>query len=170
MLTRLNPFARLPNGRVVWAWGMYDLANQSFTLIINTLLFSIFFKEVVVGVGTPQSAARGDSLWSITFASSMLVVVVLSPFAGALADARAWRRRFLLGTGLVCVALTCSFAGLGPGMIVLAIALYIPANVAYQLGENFLASFLPSVSTSRNIGRVSGIGWAMGYGLSLIHI
>ncbi|HZW10040.1 MAG TPA: MFS transporter, partial [Phycisphaerales bacterium] len=159
----LNPFAKLPNGRAVWAWGMYDLANQSFTLIVNTLLFSVFFKEVVVGSATPAAAARADSLWSITFAASMLLVVIASPFVGALADARAWRRRFLLGTGLVCVALTCAFAGLSPGAVALAMALYIPANLAYQLGENFLASFLPSVSTPRNIGRISAIGWAMGY-------
>ena len=39
MLARLNPFRTLPNKRAVWAWGMYDLANQSFTLLINTLLF-----------------------------------------------------------------------------------------------------------------------------------
>ena len=38
----LNPFKSLPNPREVWAWGMFDLANQSFTLIINTLLFAIF--------------------------------------------------------------------------------------------------------------------------------
>ena len=171
----LNPFRKLPNGKAVWAWGMYDLANQSFTLIINTLLFSIFFKEVVVG-GTlspadaaadpdlvAQTAARADSLWSITFSASMFVVVLLSPFVGALADARAWRRRFLLGTGLVCVAMTCALAGLSAGTIALAILLYIPANIAYQIGENFLASFLPSVSTPRTIGRVSAIGWTMGY-------
>ncbi|MEO0632441.1 MAG: MFS transporter, partial [Planctomycetota bacterium] len=44
-----------------------------------------------------------------------------------------------------------------------AIALYIPANFCYQIGENFLASFLPSISTPRNIGRISATGWAMGY-------
>jgi UMF1 family MFS transporter len=42
-------------------------------------------------------------------------------------------------------------------------ALYIPANIAYQLGENFLASFLPEISTRQTMGRVSGIGWSMGY-------
>ncbi len=167
ILRAINPFASLPNSKAVWAWGMYDFANQSFTLIINTLLFSIFFKEVVVGGGQAANhaaaASRGDSLWSITFSISMAVVVLLSPIVGALADARGWRKAFLIGTGLVCVVLTCSFALLRPHMVVLAMLLYIPANIAYQIGENFLASFLPSVSTPRNIGRVSAIGWTMGY-------
>lgn len=163
MLDRLNPFRSLPNPREVWAWGMYDLANQSFTLLINTLLFAVYFKQVVVGSESDQEAARGDRLWSIVVPISMLVVVFISPYLGALADGRGWKKRILMATGVVCAFLTCSFGLIGPGDILLAVALYIPANIAYQLGENFLASFLPEISTPKNIGRISAIGWAMGY-------
>lgn len=163
MLRRLNLFRSLPNPREVWAWGMYDLANQSFTLLINTLLFAVYFKQVVVGDDTDALSAKGDRLWGVVVSASMLTVVVLSPFLGALADGRGWKKKFLMGTGVVCVALTCAFAAVGEGQIALAIALYIPANIAYQLGENFMASFLPEVSTPGNIGRVSAIGWTMGY-------
>ena len=93
----------------------------------------------------------------------MLIVVLVSPYVGALADGRGWKKKFLMGSGFVCVALTCAFGLIKPGDVVLAIALYIPANIAYQLGENLLASFLPEVSTPSNIGRVSAIGWSMGY-------
>jgi len=174
MLSRLNPFRRLPNPREVWAWGMYDFANQSFTLLINTLLFAVYFKQVVVGDDTPELSARGDRLWGAVVAASMLTVVAVSPYLGALADGRGWKKKFLMGSGLVCVALTCSFALIGEGDIALAIALYLPANIAYQLGENFLASFLPEVSTNANIGRISAIGWTMGYigalGLAIVLI
>lgn len=142
---------------------MYDLANQSFTLLINTLLFAIYFKQVVVG--DPQ---KGDSLWSIVFASSMLLVVLLSPLTGAVADCRGWRKLFLLATGLICSVLTCALGFAQAGTLLLAILIYIPANLTYQLGENFLASFLPGVSTSRNIGRISALGWSMGYAGALI--
>lgn len=163
MAGTLNPFRGLPNARVVWAWGMYDLANQSFTLLINTILFAIYFKEVVVGSATPEARAAGDRLWALLVASSMLLTVVVSPFVGALADARGWRKRMLIGTGIGCVTLTCSFGVIGPGAVVLAIALYAPANILYQLGENFMASFLPIVAPRRAIGRVSAVGWTMGY-------
>ncbi|MBZ0173562.1 MAG: MFS transporter, partial [Phycisphaerales bacterium] len=155
---KLNPFRGLDNPREVCAWGFYDLANQSFTLLINTLLFSIYFKEIVV-----NDPRRGDSLWSLTFAGSMLLVVILSPVLGAVADSRGWRKRFLVWTGVGCAALTASFGLIGPGAVLLAVLLYVPANLLYQIGENFLASFLPSVSTPRNLGRVSATGWAMGY-------
>lgn len=158
MLRKLNPFAGLPNPRVVWAWGMFDLANQSFTLLIITMFFSIYVQKVVAD--TPQA---GDRLWSLMFSTSMLVVVLVSPIIGALADARAWKKEMLVGTGLVCVALTCAFGLIGPGDVALAAALFIPANIAYCLGENFLASFLPEIATTRNMGRISATGWAMGY-------
>ena len=48
MLTRLRPFRNLPNPREVFAWGMYDFANQSFTLLVLTLLFPIYVRRVAV--------------------------------------------------------------------------------------------------------------------------
>jgi MFS transporter, UMF1 family len=150
--------AGIPNRREVWAWGMYDLANQSFTLLINTLFFAVYFREVVV-----QDPQRGVALWGTIFAASMLLVVVASPIVGAIADSRAWKKAFLVITGVICGTLTCALGFTGPGLVIVAIALYIPANFCYNIGENFLASFLPQIATSSNMGRISAIGWTMGY-------
>ena len=158
VLKRLNPFRGLSNPREVWAWGMYDLANQSFTLLIITLLFSLYFTRVIA-----PDPDTGERWWAITQSSSLLLVVLISPFAGALADARGWRKQFLVGTGVLCVGFTGALAGLGPGAMLLAALIYIPANLCFQVGENVLASFLPAISTPRTIGRVSAIGWTMGY-------
>jgi len=168
---KLNPFRKIPNPREVWAWGMYDFANQSFTLLIITMLFSLYVKQVV-SPHPPEGAAAealraadraGAWNWSLMHGGSLVLVVILSPLMGALADARGWRRQVLMGTGLVCVLLTLSLASVGPGMLLLAALLYVPANICYQIGENFLASFLPRISSPRTIGRVSAIGWSMGY-------
>lgn len=161
------PFRSLPNPRPVWAWGMFDLANQSFTLLIITLLFPIYFKEVAVG--DPQ---RGDALWSAGVSVALLIVVALSPLVGAHADARAQRKRLLMSTGGLCALLTGLLALVGPGWGWYALLIFVPANILYQLGENLLASFLPGLSTTRTIGRVSAIGWTMGYagGLALLMI
>ncbi len=161
----LNPFKNLPNPREVWAWGMFDLANQSFTLIINTLLFAIFLKYVILD-DHPQS----DLVWSILGSVSLAIVVILSPILGALADAKATKKKILISSGIACALLTCSLAlipsgaSIGvPGALAIAAALYIPANIAFNLGENFLASFLPEIATRKTIGRISAIGWTMGY-------
>jgi len=137
---------------------MYDLANQSFTLLIITLLFPIYFKSVVVG-----DESRGDGLWSVAGAGSLLLVVLLSPLVGACADCWGAKKRLLMFTGVICATLTCALGLLGPGDVAAAMALFMAANLCYQLGENTLAGFLPEISTPRNIGRVSATGWAMGY-------
>ncbi|MCC7390432.1 MAG: MFS transporter [Phycisphaerales bacterium] len=155
----LNPFRNLPNGRAVWAWGMFDLANQSFQLLINTLLFSIFVQQVVV-IDDP---ARGYSLWQFMTVAGLLLIVLLSPILGALADHKAWKRELLLTTGVLCAALTASLALLQPGQVALAFALYVTAALACGLGENFLGSFLPEISTPKNIGYISALGWTMSY-------
>lgn len=154
----LNPFKALPNGREVWAWGMYDLANQSFQLLINTLLFGNYIAKVVAS--TPD---KGKTAWGAMAASAMLIVVIVSPVVGALADARAWKKRLLIATGIGAALCTGLLAVLGPGMLPLAIALYVTAGVLVGLGENFLGSFLPELSTPQTVGRISAIGWTMSY-------
>lgn len=135
---------------------MYDLANQSFTLLIITLLFPIYFKQVIA----PNS---GDALWAYAGSGSLALVVILSPFIGASADAFGIKKRLLMLTGVACSLLTISLSVLGHQTVALGLTLFIAANICYQLGENILAGFLPEVSTPRNIGRVSAIGWTMGY-------
>lgn len=152
------PFRSLSNPRAVFAWGVYDLANQSFQLLINTLLFSLFVEEVLV-----TEPGAGAGVWSMMAAASLVGVVVLSPVAGAIADERAWKREMLIASGVVCAALTCLLAALQPGQVWLGFAIYVVAAVACGLGENFLGSFLPEISTPANVGRVSAIGWTMSY-------
>lgn len=162
-LRRFYPLAGLPGQQQLWSWISFDVANQSFTLIINTLLFSIFFSEVVV-----RNPAIDDRLWALTYGASMLLCALLSPLAGAMADERAWKKRGLISTGIVCSVFTCGLALIQPGQIWLAVLLYIPANFAFSVGENFLASFLPNLAASDKVGRVSGFSWACSYGAALL--
>lgn len=152
------PFRSLSNPAAVFAWGMYDLANQSFQLLISTLLFPIFVSGVIVG-----DPIRGQVAWTRMSAAGLLLVVLLSPITGALADQRAWKRELLLGSGIVCAALTLGLGMLQPGQLALAFVIYLIAAVACGLGENFLGSFLPEISTPKTVGRISGIGWTMSY-------
>ncbi len=159
----LNPFHGLSRPKAVWAWGMYDLANQSFQLLINTLLFSIYLAKVVAA-----DDEQGKLVWAGMFVASNTIVVLLSPLLGAIADQKAWKREILLGTGFLCVALMSVFPALGPGMTILAVAFYVPAAVACGIGENFLGAFLPEIAEEQNMGRVSALGWSMSYAGALV--
>lgn len=162
-LRRLYPLDGFPLQRQLWSWISFDVANQSFTLIINTLLFSIFFSKVVV-----QNDAIDDRVWALTYGGSMLLTAILSPLAGAAADERCWKKRFLIGSGLMCGVFTCGLGFIQPGQIWLAVLLYVPANFAFSIGENFLASFLPGLAKQNEVGRVSGFSWACAYGAALL--
>lgn len=189
----LNPLSGIDRPKRVLAWGLFDTANQSFTLLIITLLFPLFVQNILTAqpvttpeqtqalataleAGTPltpelqllneqleDAQAQGKLNWSLMHGGSLLLVVLLSPFVGALSDARGYRKQFLIGTGILCGALTCFLGVFTPGQVVLAGLLYATANVCYQIGENFLASFLPQLSTPRTVGRVSAFGWTLGY-------
>ncbi|MBA4028877.1 MAG: hypothetical protein C0475_07045 [Planctomyces sp.] len=158
MLPFLPPFRSLKDPTRVWAWGMYDLANQSFQLLINTLLFSSYVAEVIA-----PDRRTGETWWTAMSAAGLLLVALVSPPMGALADARGARARFLLGTGLLASVLVMSMAALGPGHLWAAAGLYTAAWLLVGLGENFLGSFLPELADERSMGRVSAIGWGMSY-------
>ncbi|QJE98437.1 MFS transporter [Luteolibacter luteus] len=158
----LYPLKGLPQQKQLWSWISYDVANQSFTLIVNTLLFSVFFTDVVV-----TSKGNENQLWSITFGASMLLAALASPIAGAAADERAWKKEGLIVTGFICAIFTCLLALIQPGQVWLAMLLYIPANFAFSVGENFLASFLPSLARQDQVGRVSGFSWGCAYAAAL---
>jgi len=162
-LRRFYPLNGFPQQRQLWSWISFDVANQSFTLIINTLLFSIFFSAIVV-----QNDDIDDRIWALTYGSSMLLTALLSPLAGAVADERSCKKRCLIGSGIMCGVFTCGLGFIQPGQLWLAVLLYIPANFAFSIGENFLASFLPGLAKENEVGRVSGFSWACAYGAALL--
>ena len=162
-LSKFSPLKDAASTRQIWSWISFDVANQSFTLLINTLLFPIFLSQVVV-----QNDSIDDRVWALAFGSSMLITALFSPIAGAMADERALKKKWMIGTGLACGVLTCALAFINSGNLWLALLLYIPANFAFSIGENFLASFLPSLARRDQVGRVSGFSWACAYSAALL--
>ncbi len=157
------PLKGLPQQKQLWSWISYDVANQSFTLIVNTMLFSIFFTKLIV-----TDPGMENRWWSIAFGGSMLLAALASPLIGAVADERACKKAGLISTGLLCSLCTCGLALLQPGQVWLALLLYIPANFAFAIGENFLASFLPTLARQHEVGKVSGFSWGLAYLAALL--
>ncbi|MBU6170434.1 MAG: MFS transporter [Verrucomicrobia bacterium] len=162
-LLKFSPLKDVAKPRQLWSWISFDVANQSFTLLINTLLFPIFLSQVVV-----RDDSIDDRVWALAFGSSMLITALFSPIAGAMADERACKKKWMIGTGLSCGLLTCALALIDSGNLWLAVLLYVPANFAFSIGENFLASFLPSLARQDQVGRVSGFSWACAYMAALL--
>lgn len=142
----------------IFIWTLFDLANTSYSIVVVTFLFAVYFKETVAS-GEPI----GDLYWSIGTSTSMIIVAIMSPILGAIADYSAGKKRFLLFFTLLCIISTSFLFFVGEGDIFLAVLLFIIANIGFEAGLVFYDAFLPEITVPKNYGRVSGYGFAMGY-------
>ncbi len=155
------PVRTLATRREILGWAMFDFANSSYTLLIITVVFGDLFTRVIVG-DAPEYRL-GNFLWSLSLAISYLLVVLISPVAGAIMDYRAGKKRFLFASYLLTVLTTAGLYWATPGWVWLAMLLLILSNLGFALGESFIASFLPDLGPPEDLGKISGFGWALGY-------
>lgn len=144
--------------RELFGWCCFDFANSAFTTIVITVVGLPYFTGVVAA-GDPAA----ERWWGITLSVSQLIVILLSPLVGVIADVRARKKRYLFTTATVCSVATALIAGIGPGEVWLMLGLVLVANVAFSMSENICSAFLPEISTPENVGRISGYGWSFGY-------
>ncbi len=144
--------------REIFGWCCFDFANSAFTTIIITVIYARYFVGVVA-----EGDASAPAWWGRALALSQVVVIAVSPLLGAIADAKAAKKRFLMMTAATCSLATIGLFFVGPGEIWLALGLVVAANIAFSLSENLCSAFLPEISTPENAGRISAFGWSFGY-------
>ncbi|MGA9520383.1 MAG: MFS transporter, partial [Myxococcaceae bacterium] len=150
---------RHPQKREIFGWAMYDFANSSYTTVVISVVYSAFFTSRIV---PPGSTVR-DTWWSVAIIASTVLAILLSPLAGAICDYTGRKKRYLAYSTIACALATGALALAGPGDVWLAVALVTVSNAAFMLGEAFVGSFLPELSTKQNMGIISGLGWGLGY-------
>jgi len=146
----------------VISWALYDLANTSFAVIIITIIFPVYFTNIIVTPGVyPQNF--GDLMWGIAGGVSMIITSFMAPVFGAIADTSRSKNKFLTALTLACIFFSLLLFFLKSGMVVQAMILFIIANVLYQTSMMFYNSFLPQLSSKENTGMISGFGFSVGY-------
>jgi len=149
---------KIENKGEVLAWSMYDFANQPFTNLVVTFIYGTFFTTVIASneiVGTQQ--------WSHAISLTAIIVALLSPLMGALADRGGYRKMFMLGFTWLTIMATTVLYFIMPGEVLRALLWFVIANVGFEMGSVFCNAYLPDISHSKNIGRISGYGWSLGY-------
>ena len=149
--------------REILSWAFYDFANSGYATVVLTTIYGAYFVAVVASGSDMVSPGTATLLWTVSIAIANFCVLVTAPVVGAIADYRATKKRFLLVTTIGCVVSTSLLALAGPGLLVPAMLLVILSAIAFAAGENLIAAFLPEISHSGNIGRISGYGWSLGY-------
>jgi len=164
----LLPEPRPKLKRAVASWALYDFANSSFTTVIVTFVYSVFFSKAMTG-----DEITGQAMWAHGVTMSAIGIAILSPVLGAIADRGGYRKRFLFVFTLMAIVGSIMLffaepysaradAGL-ESQAGTAILWFILANVGFELGGVFYNAFLPDLAPQHRIGRISGYGWALGY-------
>ena len=144
--------------KAIWAWAFYDFANSAFTTLIVTFIYATYFTQAIAANETD-----GISQWALAVTITGLVVAILSPYLGALADQGGLRRRFLVLTTIICAAGSALLFFPTEGQVVFALVVFTISNIAFELAHVFYNAYLPDLAPPSKIGRVSGYGWGAGY-------
>ena len=160
-----NKSSPVPNAsrRELLSWAFYDFANSGYTTVVQTTIFSAYFVGVVAGVTQGFSPGLSTLLWSLAIGMANFVVMISGPLIGAIADHRACKKFFLMLSTVGCITSTALLALVGPGDIWLGMVLVTLSAIMFASGENLIAAFLPELVPEKNMGRMSGYGWSLGY-------
>jgi len=149
--------------RELLSWALYDFANSGYTTVVQTTIFSAYFVGVVAGEAQGVTPGLSTLLWSLAIGIANFIVMISGPLIGAIADHRACKKPFLLISSVGCILSTALLALVGPGDIWLGMVLVTLSAIMFASGENLIAAFLPEIVPEKNMGRMSGYGWSLGY-------
>ncbi|MFN3740608.1 MAG: MFS transporter [Thermodesulfovibrionales bacterium] len=154
------------NKKRILSWCLFDFANSSYSAVIASVIFPVYYATVIVG----DSSGLGDLWWGRAISLSMLIVAVLSPFLGGIADYSGLRKRSLFISVALCVTAVAGLSTLRSGDVLKGFFLILIANTAMESAVVFYNSFLPLISPKEYLGRVSSWGFGIGYLGSIISL
>ncbi len=151
-LVRRAPATR----RERWSWYVYDFGNSAYAAVVLLAVYSAYFKQQVVG------GAEGSRLWGLSIGIAMLVVAIISPVLGALADFSATKKRILFVFTSISIIFTALLFFVQQGDIFIGMLFFILAEIGYRGAQVFYNALLPDIAEPEKMGEVSGNGWAIG--------
>src|ERR671913_594717 len=142
------------------AWALYDLANSAFQTTIIAAVFPIYYSRVVAADLAPAQATSRFA-WATTIA--ILIVAIVAPLLGAIADFAAMKKKLLAVFVAIGVSATTAMFWIERGDWQLALLLFIVGNVGVAGSIVFYESLLPQLVSEDQLDRVSSAGYAIGY-------
>lgn len=146
--------------RPVIGWALYDCANSAFALSVITTFYPIFFRNAW---STGADPADITSRLALGTAAASLVVALIAPVLGAIADSGGSRKRFLTGFTVLAAASTGGLYFVAVGQWTVALGLYAMALIGFYGANTFYDSLLINVAKRSEFERTSAFGFGIGY-------
>lgn len=138
-----------------WIW--YDIANSAFVLLMATIV-PIYFKSVIA---SGMNADESTAVYSYALSLSTLIVAILGPIFGTMADFKGYKKplfAIFMGLGVAaCAALAY------PSPVVVFLGLIVAAKVGLHGSNIFYDAMLVDVTDDERMSHVSTLGYAWGY-------
>jgi len=145
--------------RGIYGWMGFDWAAQPFFTVVITFIFGPYFVSQLA-----DDPVRGQAWWGYAIAFSGLLIAVLSPVLGAIADQTGARKRWIAAFASVKIVALFLLWNAEPGSaLIYPFLLIVIASIAAEFSIVFNDAMIPSLMTSREIGRYSNIAWGLGY-------
>jgi UMF1 family MFS transporter len=144
-----------------FSWALFDWANQPFFTVVTTFIFGQYFANVMIG-----DPVKGQAEWAFTQSTSGVIIAILSPFLGAMADAGGRRKPYILFfqclVAVGCVTLWWAYPQ-RPDLVALISWAVVVATIGAEMSIVFNNALLPAIVSPERMGRLSGYGWGLGY-------
>ena len=148
--------------RARFGWAMFDWANQPVFTLISTFIFAPYFASTVVG-----DPVEGQTLWGYAQSLAGLMIAILSPVLGAIADQTGPRKPWIAAFQVICVIGSALLWFAVPNAPTTTLLIVMLAVIALTVGAEcsivFNNAMLPGLVARDRMGRLSGNAWALGY-------
>ncbi len=146
--------------RARWSWAFYDWANSAFATTVMAGFFPLFFASYWAS----DLEAGMRTFWlGIASSAASIVVMILAPLLGGLADRRGYKKRFLFAATLLGAVSTAAMYGVAQGHWPLALTLFTLGSIGFFAGTSFYDSLIVAVALPEAMDRASALGYGLGY-------
>jgi UMF1 family MFS transporter len=151
--------------RGTFAWALWDWAEQPFPTIMQTFIFPVYLAGAVAAAGTNADAQLG-----LATGLAGVLLALIAPVLGRRSDENGRRKFWLIVNTYILVAIMAAsfFIEPKPEYFVFGLVLYGVGSVVQESAFINYYAMLKSVTTEKNIGRVSGYAWGLGYAGGII--
>ncbi|CAJ1196567.1 hypothetical protein CPR19092_LGOLGGFK_01866 [Companilactobacillus paralimentarius] len=144
-----------------WSWIIYDWANSAYGIIVTTAVLPVYFKSIAAA--NHVSAASSTAYWGYANSFSTLLVSLLAPFLGALADYPHFKKRLLSMFCWLGIVMTIGLVFIPVSQWRLLLLVYVLSAIGYSVSNLFYDSFLTDVANDMQMNKISTYGYAYGY-------
>jgi UMF1 family MFS transporter len=155
----------------IWGWMSFDWASQPYATLLLTFIFGPYFAEIVgqnlmaEGMDPEMAKAQAQAYWGYGLAVTGLLIAITAPFLGAVADSSGKRMLWIKVFSALYVVGSASlwFANPESFNVVIVLILFGIGFIGMEFTTIFTNALLPSLAPAKDIGRISGSGFALGY-------